>query len=105
MNEIKSLKTRDKTILNDSLCKMAGLKDRWIIDDHIEVLGLLSKMNHDTYIVHSTKLNAFVFTDIFCDDLVYQEYFGGLNFVVIDSDMRLAIARGIHYYFNKKIGL
>lgn len=104
MNEIKSLKTKDKDILNESMCKLAGLKDRRIIEDYSEMISLVKSSNIDTTIVFSKKLDAFVFTDIFCDDLVYQEYFGGLNFVVIDRDLRVAIARGLHYFFNKKIG-
>jgi len=104
VQEIRDLKTRDESILSETIRDMMG------VHAHVNPLGdvsLLSKaverMAVDTYLIYSTEMKMWIFTDILDEDLVYQTYFNNLNFVIVERDIGMAIARGIHYRVNKKV--
>ena len=103
-NEIRELKTRDEDILSETIRDLMG------VHSHINPLGdvsILSKaierLNIDAYIIYSRELRMWIFTDILDDDLVYQEYFKHQSFVIVERDIGMAMARGIHYRIHKKV--
>jgi len=67
------------------------------------MIALVKKLAVQTYMIYSIELDKWVFTDLLDDDLVYQEYFSNMNFVIVESDLCMALARGIHYRFHKKV--
>lgn len=103
MQEIKDLKTRDTEILKETIREMAGIKkghEAWTYEVLIELIGTLPC---DTYVIYSKELERWVLTNILDDELVYQEYFSDMNFVIVEHDLWLALARGLHYRFHKKV--
>lgn len=103
MQEIKDLKTRDPGILALTIREMGNLKrntDVWTFEILTELVKTLPV---DTYIIFSKEIEMWVFTNILDDDLVYQEYFSDMNFVIVERDLWMALARGLHYRFHKKV--
>jgi len=103
MQEIKDLKTRDADILAQTIREMANLKQNFDVWNYEVLTGLVEDISCDTYIIYSKELNKWIFTNILDDDLVYQEYYRDMNFVIVEHDLWLAMARGIHYRFHKKV--
>lgn len=103
MQEIKELKTREYDVLCDTLREMGSFKKGTPVWDSNTLIDLVKKIPVDTYIIYSTELKQWVFTTILDDDLVYQEYFNHMDFVIVETDLSLAIARGLHYRFHKKV--
>jgi hypothetical protein len=104
MQEIRDLKTRDENILSETIRDLMG------VHSHINPLGdvsLLSKaierLNIDAYIIYDKESRMWIFTDIFDDDLVFQDYFKNQTFVIVERDIGMAMGRGIHYRVNKKV--
>ena len=103
MQEIKDLKTRDTDILAQTIREMANLKKNFDCWTYEVLTSLIEDISCDTYIIYSKELQKWVFTNILDDELVYQEYFRDMNFVIVEHDLWLAMARGIHYRFHKKV--
>lgn len=103
MQEIRELKTRDADILSATIREMSSTpkhKDVWDLET---LSDLIKRIPCDTYIIYSTEIKKWVFTNILDEDLVFQEYFNDINFVIVENDLSLAMARGIHYRFHKKM--
>lgn len=103
MQEIKDLKTRDIDILSHTIRKVLNVKRDFHVWDLMTMTNIVKTIPVDTYLIYSNDLGKWVFTDILDDDLVYQEYFGGMNFVIVEHDICMALARGIHYRVHKKL--
>lgn len=103
MQEIRELKTRDYDILCETIKDMGNFKRGEPVWSLSIMVDLVKKIPVDTYIIYSKELSSWVFTNILDDDLVYQEYFCHGNFVIVESDLVMALARGLHYRFHKKV--
>ena len=104
MQEIRDLKTRDPEILNDTLRNMMEAHG------HINPLGdtgfltqCVERMSCKTYIIRDKESGMWIFTDLLDEDLIYQEFYRDLNFVITEVDLNLALARGIFYRYHKKV--
>lgn len=103
MQEIKDLKTRDQDILCETIREIADLPKTGNAWDLSVMTDIIKSFPCQFYITYCRELKQWVFTDLMDDDLVFQEYFRDLNFVIVESDLLLALARGIHYRFHKKV--
>ena len=103
MQELRDLKTRDIEILSETLREMADLKRNVLLWNADLMLSLINRIPEDTYLIYSTDQKQWVFTNILDDDLVYQEHFQNRNFVIVERDVCMALARGIHYRYHKKV--
>lgn len=103
MQEIRDLKTRDHEILSESIREFSGIKKGEHVWDLSIMFELIKKIPVDTYLIYSKELQKWVFTDLLDDDLIFQEFFNDMNFVIVENDLSMALARGIHYRFNKKV--
>lgn len=82
---------------------MAGLPKHVNAISNLEVLtDCVAKMQCQTMIFFDKEIKKWVFTDIYDDYLVSQDFFNIMNFVVVEQDLNLALARGLHYRYHKK---
>lgn len=104
MQEIKELKTRDINILEDTIVEMMDCQGhRNPLGDTGLLLNAVERLTVDTYIIYCKELRKWVFTDILDDYLVYQDFYSHDNFVIVETDLNMALARGIHYKYHKKV--
>jgi len=104
MQEIRDLKTRDASILADTIREMMNVHGHHNPIGDLDLLTqAVERLQFDSYIIYSKELRKWVFTDILDDDLFYQEFFRNLNFVIVETDLNMALARGIHYLYHKKV--
>ncbi len=103
MQEIKDLKTRDYDILCETIREMSDSKKGTPVWDIDLLLKLVKRIPEDTYLIYCNEIDKYVFTNLLDDDLVYQEYFCHSGFVIVETDVCLAVARGIHYRYHKKV--
>lgn len=104
MQEIRSLHTRDPDILSETIRDITGEHGHMNPIGDLNLLTMaVERMATDTYLHFSKEHGSWVFTDILDDDLVYQDFFKDQSFVVVERDVHVALARGIHYRFHKKV--
>ena len=103
MQEIKDLKTRDYGLLCLTLREMADISKNKSIWDVDIMLDLVKKLPVDTYIIRSRDRQKWVYTSLNDEDLVYQEFFQHMDFVIVETDICMALARGLHYRYHKKV--
>ena len=104
MQDIRDLKTRDVEMLNETIREMM---EKWKhpnpVGDNELLVKAIERFPFKMFIIRCSELKMWVFTNILDDDLVYQEYFNDINFVIVERDLNLALARGIHYRYHKKV--
>lgn len=104
MLDIKDIKTRDIEILNKTVAEMLDMKIHWLNLAKLDLLfDCVEKIPCQTHIFFDQNIKKWVFTDLYDEDLVSQEFFRRENFVIVETDLSLALARGIHYRYHKKI--
>ena len=104
MQEVRYLKTRDHQIINDTLRMLKS--DKGLVDpikDTNLLLKLAEQVNETIYLFFDNDINQWVCTNILDDDLVIQEFFNELNFVIVETDPNIALGRAIHYRYHKKV--
>lgn len=103
MLDIKEIKTRDTEVLNATIREMMNL-DKYVnaIGDLEVLFSCVERMQCQTMIFFDMEIKQWVFTDVYDDYLVSQDYFSHMNFVIVETDLNLALARGIHYRYHKK---
>lgn len=104
MLDIRDIKTRDYDTLADSLRDILKINGK---TNPLESLSMLTDMiyliQNRPVIFFDKEIEGWVFTNCYDDDIVSQEYFGQENFVIVEQDLNLALARGIHYSYHKKV--
>jgi len=104
MMDIREIKTRDISVLNETLITMAELPETAKpFNDIGLMLKLVERMQTQTTFYYDRDASLWVFTNMDTDLLVAQEFFERENFVVAELDPALALARGIHYRYHKSI--
>ena len=109
MLDIKDIKTRDIDSLNESLREIIkesispNIKIQKPLSDCNLLFDLVEKMQCDTMIFFDREIHKWVFTDVYDEYLVSQDFFKRENFVIVETDLPLALARGIHYRYHKKL--
>ena len=104
MLDIKDIKTSDLKILNKTIVEMTGVSSgSWPISNLNVLFECVEKLPCQTNIFFDRDLGRWVFTDIYDEYLVSQEFFQRENFVVVENSINIALARGIHYRYHKKL--
>lgn len=103
MLDISEIKTRDIDVLNDTIVEMVGLKKGLRpVEDLETLIECVEKIQCQTWIIYDRETGKWVFTDSYDEYLLPQDYFNRMNFVIVEQDLNLALARGIHYRYHKK---
>lgn len=104
MLDIKQIKTRDTDVLNETIRDMMDCGPGINPVGELRILiECVERIPGDCHIFYDREIGKWVFTNIYDDYLVSQDFFSLENFVVVERDLNLALARGIHYRYHKKL--
>ena len=104
MLDIGAIKTRDPELLNNTIEEILGDANiQYAIYNVQALFDCIEKLNISPHIFYDNDMKMWVFTNCYDEYLVSQDFFNRYNFVVVEKDINLALARGIHYTYHKRL--
>lgn len=104
MLDIKHIKTRDTDVLNETIRNMMDLdKGCNPVGDMSILVECVERIPDESHMFYNQEIKCWVFTNVYDDYIVSQDFFNQEQFVIVEKDLNMALARGIHYRYHKKL--